>query len=389
MALRKLRNIKHATMKKISNPFILTGYHSPLYFCDRIKELETLVEAVENERNITLFSLRRLGKTALIRHLYYHLEKRKGYATLYIDLLPTESFHSLTLKVANAVFHRFGKIDNKGFTKKIQGFLSQVGASLEFDQFTGLPSLSLNYQDNSRLKTSLRKIFEFLSGQDRKVIITLDEFQQINKYTDDNPEAFIRSLVQEFSSLRFIFCGSQRGMMISMFTDHGRPFYRSTQLMELHAINIQEYTKFINHHFQKAGAVIPDEVTREIFDWTRMQTYYVQVVCNRLYALASSIDKDVLHDIFQKILLEEQTIFTTYRNMLSSTQWKALVAIAKEGGVNEPTSGEFLKKHGIPAASSMKTAINALEKKELILKINDQYTLHDTLLMRWIQNFVD
>ena len=48
-------------MKKLVNPFLITGYQGPEYFCDR--ETETIVPALKNGRNITLISPRRMGKT--------------------------------------------------------------------------------------------------------------------------------------------------------------------------------------------------------------------------------------------------------------------------------------------------------------------------------------
>ena len=61
-ALHVLCNIKTA-MKSIStNPFLITGYQGPDYFCDREKETASLMSALKNGRNITLISPRRMGE---------------------------------------------------------------------------------------------------------------------------------------------------------------------------------------------------------------------------------------------------------------------------------------------------------------------------------------
>ena len=53
-ALHVLCNIKTA-MKSIStNPFLITGYQGPDYFCDREKETASLMSALKNGKNITL-----------------------------------------------------------------------------------------------------------------------------------------------------------------------------------------------------------------------------------------------------------------------------------------------------------------------------------------------
>ena len=387
--LHILRNVKNETMKySPSNPFLLAGYHSPEYFCNRNEEYKKLEEAIQNERNVTLYSIRRLGKTALIRHLFYYLNKDKRYTTIYTDILPTESLQDVTQKLATAVMYKYGDISKRGFTKKIQEFIKSIGATFEFDPLTGTPSLKLQYQNQSKIKASLENILYYLADQKQSVVITLDEFQQITRFQEENPEAYLRSLVQEYPQIRFIFSGSHRKIMMSMFTSHGKPFYRSTQLLELKPINKKEYSTFIKRHFKKAGKIITQPVIDKIFQWTRLQTYYVQLVCNKLYALSGQLSEEKLDETFVQILQEEENVFSNYRNLLTTTQWKVLTALAKEGTVKEPTSGKFLKKYDISSASTMNTTLKALENKELIIRINDEYTLHDTLLMRWIQYYV-
>ncbi len=47
----------------IKNPFLIAGYHSPAYFCDRERETEKIISALTNDRSISLISPRRIGKT--------------------------------------------------------------------------------------------------------------------------------------------------------------------------------------------------------------------------------------------------------------------------------------------------------------------------------------
>jgi len=53
-------------IKKPHNPFLLAGYYSLEYFCDREAETAKIFSALENDRNISLMSPRRYGKTGLI-----------------------------------------------------------------------------------------------------------------------------------------------------------------------------------------------------------------------------------------------------------------------------------------------------------------------------------
>lgn len=48
------------------NPFVIGKYVSKEYFCDRVRETELLKHHIENGRNVTIMSERRMGKTGLI-----------------------------------------------------------------------------------------------------------------------------------------------------------------------------------------------------------------------------------------------------------------------------------------------------------------------------------
>lgn len=61
---------------KPNNPFLIAGYHSPGFFCDREIETATILDALYNGRNIALIAPRRMGKTGLIRHAFYRLKEQ-------------------------------------------------------------------------------------------------------------------------------------------------------------------------------------------------------------------------------------------------------------------------------------------------------------------------
>ena len=77
---------------KPNNPFLIAGYYSPEFFCDRVKETREISDALYNGRNVTLISPRRMGKTGLIRHTYQVLkEEHPDIVTLYMDIFSTQS----------------------------------------------------------------------------------------------------------------------------------------------------------------------------------------------------------------------------------------------------------------------------------------------------------
>ncbi len=371
-------------MRTPQNPFILTGYHSPAYFCDRQADLEWLREQFGNERNAVLHAYRRMGKTALIRHFFYHLEKERRAKTIFVDLLGTNSMQEANKKLATAIVQQAGNLKG-GIGKKMLSMLGSLGATIGLDPLNGMPQVSFGLVQPMEVERSMDALGSFLKDIKQPVIIAIDEFQQVTYYAEQNAEAVFRSWTQEFPMIRFIFSGSHRHMMQSMFTDQHRPFYNSAQLLALQPIEIAEYASFIQAFFRKEKIPISSSILDQIFEWCRMQTYYVQLCCNKLYARREPVTPDLLYEIQQEIIQQDAPIFSTYQQLLTDFQWRTLKAISIEEQVISPTSQEFLSRHNLGAASSVSTALQLLIKKEMVVYHEDRYQLHDTLFMRWLQ----
>ena len=84
------------------NPFLLSGYVSPEYFCDRARETSDLLEAVENGRNVTLLSPRRMGKTGLVQHLFHALRREGKWTPIYVDVFAARDLSDFARRLASA-----------------------------------------------------------------------------------------------------------------------------------------------------------------------------------------------------------------------------------------------------------------------------------------------
>ena len=239
----------------MKNPFVLSPKVDKNLFCDREKELQSLLSIVTNGANATLISSRRMGKTVLIYRLFDEIkEKKMDIDTFYVDIYATQTTEDFITAFAEAIMNTYNKKITlpKKFLKAIGG----MKPTLSFDKLTGSPELSLTFNsDNEKLNT-LKSIFDFLENHDKPVIVAFDEFQQIREYKGIYMEAVLRTHIQTLRNVNFIFCGSRRHIMADMFINARMPFYCSTMNVHLDKIPIEKYTEFINRLFTENGKQI-------------------------------------------------------------------------------------------------------------------------------------
>jgi hypothetical protein len=111
--------------KKITNPFVTSGYAGPDYFCDRKDEIKRVLKSVSSGRNLTMISLRRMGKTGLLKHSKHILENSDDpIAVIYVDLLPTMNGTEMLTTISSALLNL--KNREKKFFEKVLGTLGAM-----------------------------------------------------------------------------------------------------------------------------------------------------------------------------------------------------------------------------------------------------------------------
>ncbi|MFB6307340.1 MAG: AAA family ATPase, partial [Flavobacteriales bacterium] len=120
-------------------------------------------------------------------------------------------------------------------------------------ELTGIPEMSFELQNEREQKASLQQIFRYLENSKKVNYIAIDEFQQIDQYPETNTEKILRSHIQHLKNCRFIFSGSQKHLLLPMFSDSKRAFYQSTDFLHLKKIERNEYKEFIQTHFQESN----------------------------------------------------------------------------------------------------------------------------------------
>lgn len=366
------------------NPFLINNYISPEYFCDREAETSYLIKNIENQTNTALFAQRRIGKSALIKQVFYL--SKEDYSCIYIDLFPSLNLKDFADILANSIYQAYQK------RKKGQLFLDKIKLLrpiISMNELTGNLEVTLDITRSQSIERTVPQLLTYLDEQEVKFVIALDEFQQILSYPEKNVEAILRTSIQSLKNVQFIFCGSHQHLMNEIFNNSKRPFYASCSNMSLEKIEASKYVAFCQYQFSKKKITIEENAIHYVLESTNSHTYFVQKIFHELYASHfKKIGINEAHQIIQQILLDNEMIFYQYRSLLTPTQWELMIGIAIEEKVDQPYAKNFIKKHGF-TASSVKRSLTSLVDKGMVFHHSSEkepyYEVQDKLLKLWLK----
>lgn len=369
----------------VNNPFILYGYESEKYFCDRKTETQELKRLVTNGNHVALIAPRRIGKTGLIENLFHQKDIQKDYYTFLIDIYATKNIEELIMAMGASML---SSLRPKG-AKVIQKFvdiLSSLRTGISFDAM-GNPSWNVEVGDIRLPRTTLDEIFEYIDMADKPCIIAIDEFQTVSCYNDGKIEALLRTYIQHCRNAHFIFSGSQRTMMGEMFLSPSRPFYQSTSMMNIGSIPIDKYSAFAQKHFKEADKGISVQAITKVYQRFEGVTWYVQRVMNELFSLTpqhGNCDEDMLDIAIKNILRANEFTYQSLLFQLPIKQKELLMAIAREGKAQNLTSSAFVKKYRLTSSSSVQSAVKGLLEKNFVTSNLGVYEVYDKFFALWL-----
>ena len=368
----------------MENPFILHGYEGPEYFCDRAEETHRLCDYLTNGNNVTLVAQRRIGKTGLIRHTFQQPEIKDHYNAFLIDIYATKSVEEMVRAMGRTILAELRPKGEQAI-KKLFSYIRSLQPTMSFDQL-GNPSWSIMPGPIQAPEYTLEEIFRYLEESERPCLVAIDEFQTVADYPEGNAEALLRTHVQHCRNTQFIFSGSQRSLMTEMFTKRGRPFFQSTTLMGITALELKKYQEFACGWFERKGKTLAPDVVAEVYRQYDGITWYLQCVMNRLFAMTGhgeTCTTEWISEAIKRIVGDAAVGYEAMLYQIPPKQKELLYSICLEGKAQNLTSAKFIRKYNLPSASSVQSATKGLLEKQLISNENGTYEVYDRFFADW------
>ncbi len=375
---------KKSTFKP-RNPFIYEGYEGPDYFCDRAEETDELIANLQNGRNTTLVSPRKIGKTGLIHHAFNRIKQQdKDAVCIYIDIFHTQNQYDFVQTLGKAIVEE-RLLDTRTPMAKVLSYFSHWRPTISPDPVTGAPTVSVAIE-RSNTEYTVKNIFEYLKQSGKEVYVAIDEFQTITDYPEQGTEALLRSYIQFIHNVHFIFSGSKQHLMYEMFGSPKRPFYQSTAMMTLLPLHEEVYYDFASQWFEAKKGSLSREVFQQLYSLFDGYTWYLQSVLNRLYETERHVaDYQQVREAILSILNDKASQYEMVMTFLTDNQRNLLKAIAKDGVVPQLQANDFIRKHDLPSASSIKKALTVLQDKDLVYQTPKGYIVYDRFLDLWLK----
>ena len=374
-------------MKRVKNPFIVSGKIEPEYFCDRVEESARLIKSLTNGNNLVLISPRRMGKTGLVQFCYDKPEISDNYYTVFIDILHTTSLREFTFLFGKSIFESIMPLGQKMLTTFVQTLRSLSG-KFSVDLVTNMPTFNVELGDITHPALTLEEIFAYLEKADRHCIVAFDEFQQIVNYPEKNIEALLRSHVQRASNANFIFAGSEYHIMQKMFMSSSKPFYNSADTLELKAIDLDEYIRFVSRLMGEGHRQVSPEIIQAVYRLYQGNTYAMQKTFNELYSILNEEETctfDTLVTAINNVLDSKGPMFREQLSGINDKHKPLLYAIAQDGEAERLTSAGFVKRHKLASASAVQYSTTQLLSKGILTQLNGKYSVNDPFFALWIR----
>ncbi len=357
------------------SPFLYDNIAKGKNFFGRGEEIQFLDKIVSYSNNALIYSKRRMGKTALIEN-FLDL-KKKDFICLYADIFDIASKEDFAKTLLKALSN-YQKSDIKIAIKKLTNLFKRVRVEPTIDPNT------LEYSIKPIVITlSFEEMMDDFFGavkslsQNKKMIIAIDEFQQITTIKDTKIDAMLRKYIQERENISYLFLGSKRHTLTSLFS-YKAPLYEMATHFELKALKIEDIFSYSKKYLN----IAKDDI-EYIFSLSDGETKLVLHILHLLYIQKEKITKTLIDSALNEILNSKDATFRMLFDTLNNNQKIALKIIGKYK--HKIFTSEVLNEYNIKK-QTLQSAVESLLKKELIDKENSDYFIPDRSFELWCQN---
>ena len=371
-----------------ANPFRFGALALDEAFTNREAELTELTTDARNGQDVVLFAPRRYGKSSLVWRAAQQLVAKRVLVAQ-VDLMTAPTRAQLAARLAKTIHDDLATPLFRA-RERLRVFSGlRVAPTMTIDPEDGSVSFSFSASlQPEELDETLERLLELpgrlAAERKRSVVLILDEFQEVMGI-DPNLPKLMRAVFQQQPEVAHIYLGSRRHMLRDIFSDTNEPFWRSAKQIELDVIAPQHFRPYIERRFAESGRKVADAALDAILGITHGHPYATQELCYFTWQETPARGTATAQRVAQAldgVLRSEHAHFSLVWSRAAGAQRAVLQALAREPG--HPLASAYRARHGLPAASTVQRALDALEREELVARSAGRARIVEPFLAEWL-----
>ena len=371
----------------METPFIFGKIATEKNFTDRELETANLVQNFTSLINTIIISPRRWGKSSLVnKAAKLAMEKDSKLRICHIDLFNVrneEHFYSLLAqKVIVATSSKWEEA-----VESAKSFFSHLVPKISIGSDpTNEVSIDFDWETVKQNPDEVLDLAEKIAKKKGlKIVICVDEFQNIAEFT--GPDYFqkkLRSHWQQHQHVAYCLYGSKRHMMMEVFTNSSKPFYKFGNLMFLNKIDTSYLVDFFNTRFSDTGKTINEDAANLIVELVDNHPYYAQQLAQQSWLRTKDVCAvEIVREAHAALVEQLSLLFVTITETLTTQQLNYLKALI--AGEKAISSTDVMHRYQISSTTSIARSKAALIKNDVLDNKAGKISFQDPIYAYWLK----
>lgn len=355
-------------------------------FTDRIEETKRIKLDFENGINVILISPRRMGKTSLIKKVISEMDSPE-IKVVYMDIYDCRSEYDFYNRFAETMMKSTGN-QLEQVMENIKRFLVRVSPKLSFSPEPNSEfSVSLGITPKDYSPEEILDLPERIAKeQGIKIVVCIDEFQQIGEFADSlTVQKRLRGVWQHHQHVSYCFFGSKKHLMENIFQSRRMPFYQFGEMLHLKCIPTEYWVPFICSRFEKYGKKISEEYAARICHTVKNYSSYVQQLAwNVMAETEIEVNEESFTEGFNALLEQNSSLFIQQTEGLTTYQLNFIRLLCNgiHSGFNTQS---VVEQYSLGSKSNVDRIKKCLIDRELITIEKEGVFLADCVFELWFK----
>lgn len=369
----------------MNSPFkygkVVTGDH----FINRIDDIKRIQNNIASGINTILISPRRWGKSSLMKQIET-LNKEKHVRFAFIDFFNIRTEEDFLEKYSREII-RCSITKNEELLRSGRAFFQKIIPTFSFgaDPLNDF-SVKFAWAEAHQSKDEIINLPETIARKKGiKIVVCIDEFQNISRLDENiSLEQELRSYWQYHEHTTYCLYGSRKHMMLELFKEESRAFYRFGDLFLLEKIPENHWIDYIIQSFGKTGKNISKELVEKMIGMTGNHPDYLQQLCHHVWnGTDLKATQKILEESMDLIIRSNSLHYQDICDSLSNTQINLLQAIL--AGETKLTAASVMQFYKLGTPRNVSKNKQVLLEKDIIEIHGKNILFNDPVFEYWLR----